>query len=154
VVLSGSSTTKTSRHDIAEILLRVALSTKNHPINYWMAESHLQKAIMSMSITVPKTRMISKIAIVPIDLEDCRPSGALECLLIFMTNFLFQRWALNTGLIVFTVLMCKLGFVSVCNLAHCLESYKNVKYCLHRDVVLSIFPQIVFVSPYLRHLFD
>jgi hypothetical protein len=52
-----------------------------------MAESHLQKAIMSMSITVPITRMISKIAIVPIDLEDCRPSGALECLLIFADNF-------------------------------------------------------------------
>jgi hypothetical protein len=29
VVLSGSSTTKTGRHDIAEILLKVALNTKN-----------------------------------------------------------------------------------------------------------------------------
>jgi hypothetical protein len=36
VVLSGtpaSSTTKTGRHDIAEILLKVALSTKNQSIN-------------------------------------------------------------------------------------------------------------------------
>jgi len=29
VVLSGSSTTKTGRHDISEILLKVALNTKN-----------------------------------------------------------------------------------------------------------------------------
>jgi hypothetical protein len=28
-----SSTTKTGRHDIAEILLKVALNTKNHQIN-------------------------------------------------------------------------------------------------------------------------
>ena len=36
MVLSGtpaSSTTKTGRHDIAEILLKVALSTKNQSIN-------------------------------------------------------------------------------------------------------------------------
>jgi hypothetical protein len=36
VVLSGyfaSYTTKTGRHDIAEILLKVALSTKNQSIN-------------------------------------------------------------------------------------------------------------------------
>jgi hypothetical protein len=36
VVLSGtpaSSTTKTGRHDIAEILLEVALNTKNQSIN-------------------------------------------------------------------------------------------------------------------------
>jgi hypothetical protein len=30
----ASSTTKTGRHDIAEILLKVALNTKNQSINY------------------------------------------------------------------------------------------------------------------------
>jgi hypothetical protein len=30
----ASSTTKTSRHDIAEILLKVALNTKNQSINH------------------------------------------------------------------------------------------------------------------------
>jgi hypothetical protein len=30
----ASSTTKTGRHDIAEILLKVALSTKNQKINH------------------------------------------------------------------------------------------------------------------------
>jgi hypothetical protein len=34
---SASSTTKTGRHDIAEILLKVALSTKNQSLN----QSHL-----------------------------------------------------------------------------------------------------------------
>jgi len=29
----ASSTTKTGRHDIAEILLKVALNTKNHPLS-------------------------------------------------------------------------------------------------------------------------
>jgi hypothetical protein len=32
--LPASSTTKTGRHDIAEVLLKVALNTKNQSINY------------------------------------------------------------------------------------------------------------------------
>jgi hypothetical protein len=32
----ASSTTKTGRHDIAEILLKVALSTINQSINQWI----------------------------------------------------------------------------------------------------------------------
>jgi len=39
-VLPASSTTKTGRHDIAEILLNVALSTKNHQsvkVSRWLA---------------------------------------------------------------------------------------------------------------------
>jgi len=52
-----------------------------------MAARYLQTAVMSMKITVPTTRVISKIANIPIDLEDCRPSGTLESLLIFEDNF-------------------------------------------------------------------
>jgi hypothetical protein len=33
VLTQASSTTKTGRHDIAEILLKVALNTKNQSIN-------------------------------------------------------------------------------------------------------------------------
>jgi hypothetical protein len=33
--IPASFTTKTGRHDIAEILLKVALSTKNQPTPYW-----------------------------------------------------------------------------------------------------------------------
>jgi hypothetical protein len=36
----ASSTTKTGRHDIAEILLKVALSTKNQSINPQLRETH------------------------------------------------------------------------------------------------------------------
>jgi hypothetical protein len=35
---SASSTTKTGTHDIAEILLKVALSTKNQSINHYKGE--------------------------------------------------------------------------------------------------------------------
>jgi hypothetical protein len=36
----ASSTTKTGRHDIAEILLKMALSTKNQSINQTMFNGH------------------------------------------------------------------------------------------------------------------
>jgi len=39
-----SSTTKTGRHDIAEILLKVALSTKNKSINRtWTEKENMKK---------------------------------------------------------------------------------------------------------------
>jgi hypothetical protein len=38
----ASSTTKTGRHDIAEILLKVALNTKNQPINYHQATNMIK----------------------------------------------------------------------------------------------------------------
>jgi hypothetical protein len=44
-----SSTTKTGRHDIAEILLKVALNTKNQSINQM---STLSKRFEEHSITV------------------------------------------------------------------------------------------------------
>jgi hypothetical protein len=36
----ASSTTKTGRHDIAEILLKVALNTKNQSINHYKESEH------------------------------------------------------------------------------------------------------------------
>ena len=38
----ASSTTKTGRHDIAEILLKVALNTKNQPIKRLLSTQHNQ----------------------------------------------------------------------------------------------------------------
>ena len=40
----ASSTTKTGRHDIAEILLKVALNTKNQSINQSIITKHCSKA--------------------------------------------------------------------------------------------------------------
>jgi len=48
VVLSGSSTTKTGRHDIAEILLKVALNTKNQ-IKSEDVATHTKMATMGNS---------------------------------------------------------------------------------------------------------
>jgi len=44
---SASSTTKTGRHDIAEILLKVALNTKNQ-ISQAMKKIKLDKVVHSM----------------------------------------------------------------------------------------------------------
>jgi hypothetical protein len=38
---SASSTTKTGRHEIAEILLKVGLSTKNQSTEYWPANERV-----------------------------------------------------------------------------------------------------------------
>ena len=44
-VLSATSTTKTGHHDTAEILLKVALNTKNQSINPLWENHSLYKAI-------------------------------------------------------------------------------------------------------------
>jgi hypothetical protein len=49
MVLSGtpaSSTTKTGRHDIAEILLKVALNTKNQPFRYLQSRARTQDVVV------------------------------------------------------------------------------------------------------------
>ena len=45
--LSASSTTKTGRHDIAEILLKVALNTKNQSIALTTFGLHLEISVFS-----------------------------------------------------------------------------------------------------------
>jgi hypothetical protein len=49
----ASSTTKTGRHDIAEILLKVALNTKNQSINQSIMVSRVQDQLISHLLSLP-----------------------------------------------------------------------------------------------------
>jgi len=48
----ASSTTKTGRHDIAEILLKVALNTKNQPINQYKT-LRIRYILLNITKTAP-----------------------------------------------------------------------------------------------------
>jgi len=51
---AASSTTKTGRHDIAEIVLKMALNTKNQSINQLTKINYIENLIKSFVYTGPQ----------------------------------------------------------------------------------------------------
>jgi hypothetical protein len=58
--IAASSTTKTGRHDIAEILLKVALNTKNQSINLYSKLKHVLYSIKMKNKQYHTVRTIPK----------------------------------------------------------------------------------------------
>jgi hypothetical protein len=85
--IPASSTTKTGRHDIAEILLKVALNTINQSINQWIKQIQQFKLTwMTCSVTslcdgivccVDLPRIEKSVPVV-LQVEDCRNTLHLQ----------------------------------------------------------------------------
>jgi hypothetical protein len=58
--IAASSTTKTGRHDIVEILLKVALNTKNQSINLYSKLKHVLYSIKMKNKQYHTVRAIPK----------------------------------------------------------------------------------------------
>ena len=64
VTLASSGTTKTHRHDIAEILLKVALNTKNQIKLQWSVVNHIDGVMVSIfHLSVIKTPCLFLVAV-------------------------------------------------------------------------------------------